>query len=73
VEQGETMTYEAIKEGDRVTVYFDGSYTYPINGVVRHMAQATGECWVIETDNSFQYVQTFQRIEKEKGGADVRF
>ena len=62
------MSYDAIKEGDRVTVYAVGDLQGSIYGVVRHIPQATGECWVIEDvtglSSTFYYVQTFAWIRK---------
>lgn len=60
------MSYDAIKEGDSVKVCFPDNGYNTLYGTVRHMASATGECWVIETAMSIHYVQSFMQIVKEK-------
>lgn len=54
-----------IVEGDSVRVYFTGTET--LNGIVRHIAMATGDSWIIETPDGVYYVQTFDYIYKAKG------
>lgn len=67
------MSYDAIKVGDFVTVEFpDTPYSNRgIYGQVRHIAQASGECWVIESCRDVHYVQTFVQIRKEKPVDDL--
>lgn len=50
-----------INEGDRVEVCFS---THPsIVGTVKHIAMATGDSWIILTDdNKVYYVQQFDYI-----------
>jgi hypothetical protein len=60
------MSYDAIKEGDFVKVCFPDNGYNTIYGTVRRMAQATGECWVIETEMALHYVQSFMQIVKDK-------
>ena len=60
------MSYDAIKEGDEVTVYMMGDFQGTIKGTVKHIPQATGECWVIDAKYDVHYVQTFSEIRKAK-------
>lgn len=55
-----------IEEGDTVMVYMVGGSQETICGTVRHKAQATGECWIIEDKHNIHYVQTFAEIRKAK-------
>lgn len=55
-----------IEPGDKVIVYLPGDFQGSIFGTVRSMAQATGECWVIESDRGIHYVQNFMEIRKER-------
>ena len=53
-----------IKNGDKVVVDFGNNET--IEGIVRHMAQATGDNWIIENDYGVFYIQRFDTIFKKK-------
>lgn len=53
-----------IKPGDFVKVYFD---TLPwFSGRVVSLPQATGDCWVIDSEDGVHHVQNFSQIIREK-------
>lgn len=54
-----------INEGDEVDVWLLGG-TEKMSGVVRHMPQATGDCWIIENAAVITYFQQFEQIIKVK-------
>lgn len=59
------MSYDLIKEGDYVHVVPLQGESF--SGNVRHIPQASGECWVIENEwDGVFYVQTFAHIRKSK-------
>lgn len=58
------MSYDAIKEGDFVHVFFEN--VERVSGTVLHIPQAQGECWVIDNDTETHFVNSFARITKDK-------
>ena len=54
---------DRIVEGDEVIVF---CRDYEIYGIVRYIPQATGDCWIIETDSFLYYIQQFDLIRKAK-------
>jgi hypothetical protein len=53
-----------LKLGERVVITWANC---SISGVLRHRAQATGECWIIDSDLGVPfYVQQFETISRER-------
>ena len=59
-----------IEIGDKVRVVW--SENEVLDGIVLYMPVSTGDCWIIETDSSIHYVQSFTTIWKNNNGINKR-
>ncbi len=60
------MSHIKIEVGDTVTVYFNHSTM--LRGIVYHIPQATGECWILAevSTKMVAYVQQFDYMIADK-------